>query len=72
MTKRGNALSKKKCLKSGLEKTTPIEPVKERLTPSGSTCIQFPLKLAWAWIVYKVQGNSSPQGLTVEKAVCVS
>lgn len=37
---------KKKSLKSGLELETPVEPVKERVTPSGSACIQFSLGLA--------------------------
>lgn len=54
---------------SGLEKATPIGPVKERVTPSDSKCIQFSLKLAWACTVPKVQRKSGTQGLTVEKAV---
>ncbi|XP_067257297.1 uncharacterized protein [Chanodichthys erythropterus] len=57
------ARGKKTCLKPGLEKSTPIEPEEEKVTSTGGVRRQYPLRLAWACTVHKVQG------LTVNKAV---
>uniref|UniRef100_A0A9J7WX60 ATP-dependent DNA helicase n=1 Tax=Cyprinus carpio carpio TaxID=630221 RepID=A0A9J7WX60_CYPCA len=57
------ARTKNPCLKPGLEKATPIEPEEEKVTNDGGVRRQYPIRLAWACTVHKVQG------LTVDKAV---